>query len=314
MDLYTDEQVNGGQRGAVINDHKSSRSLTWVTQSSASTPTVKTHSNGGTSLSSSSTSPPTREDVHVSTLNCQLTQTSALEMDTIRSSASIKQGQRPCEESMFDKADLQSHNLQVEGSLAEDNHFCSCLHSRPIRLKHCTQCNTMHDFTCASLEHCKMEGHCVVFSHITTEEMKESRAAPPQGGSPRVGAMSVSPDLASSSAAMSSLVICDDLKSIIPSIILPPIGYHNCCNLTQLDPQFLCFTCGVFHSGSCSRIEVCQMHHNIKPLGVCSCGRTCSRNPLVLCRYCGNEYCTGCWYRNPVVCTCGQTFDQSSSV
>lgn len=297
LDLYTDEQVNGGQRGAVINDHKSS----------ASTPAVKTHSNGGTSLSL-----PTREDVHISALNCQLAQTSALEMDATRSSASIKQGQRPCEGTTFDTVDSQSHNLQVEGSLAEANQFCGCLQSRPLHLKLCTQCKALHNFTCASLEHCEMEGHCVVFSRITKEEMKESRAASPQAGSLRVGAMSTSPTLASSSAAMSSLVLCDDPKSIIPSLL--PIGYHDCCDLTQLDPQFLCLTCGVFHSGSCSGIEVCQMDHDIKPLGVCSCGRTCSRNPLVLCRYCGNEYCRDCWYRNPVVCTCGQTFDQSSAV
>lgn len=316
MDLYTDEQANGGQRATVISD-ESPRSLTWVSQSSESPATVKTHSNGVTSLSSSSTSLSTREDVHISTLNCQLTKTSPLESDTTRSTASMKQGKRPCEESTFDKVDSQSHSLQVEAmgifkSVAEANHFCSCLQSPHICLKLCIECNTLHNISCALLEHCIMESHCVVFPDITTEEMEESRAVSPQGGSLRVSGMSASPTLASSSAAMSSLALCDDPESIIPS--LHPIGYHDCCDLAQLDPQVLCLSCSVFHAGSCRGIEFCQMHHKIKPLGVCSCGRTCSRNPLVLCRYCGNEYCRDCWYRNPVVCTCGQTFDQSSSV
>lgn len=314
MDLYTDEQINGGQRATVISD-ESPRSLTWVSQSSESPATVKTHSNGVTS--SSSTSLSTREDIHISTLNCQLTKTSPLESDTTRSSASMKQGKRPCEESTFDKVDSQSHSLQKEAmglfkSVAEANHFCSCLQSPHICLKLCIECNALHSISCALLEHCIMESHCVVFSDIMTEEMEESRAVSPQGGSLSVSGMSASPTLASSSAAMSSLVLCDDPESIIPS--LHPIGYHDCCDLAQLDPQVLCLSCSVFHAGSCRGIEFCQMHHKIKPLGVCSCGRTCARNPLVLCRYCGNEYCRDCWYRNPVVCTCGQTFDQSSSV
>lgn len=311
MDLYTDDQFNGRQRQVVVNDDESPRSLAWVTQSNASPTAVKMHNNGVTSLSSSSLS--IREDVCVSKLNYHLT--SPLQSDISRSSsASVKQDRCPCEESRFDKVDPQSCSLQVEEmgqSEAEANQFCPCLQSSyNLCLKHCIQCNTMHDSTCALLQHCCMENHRVVSLDNMTEEMKEPRAVSPQGGSVRVSGMSASPTLTSSSAAMSSLALCDDPGSTTPS----PITYHDCCDLAQLDPQVLCITCGVFHSGSCKDIEFCQDHHKIKHLGVCSCGRARSRNPLVLCRYCGKEYCKDCWYRNPVECACGQTFDQSSSV
>lgn len=317
VDLYTDEHVNGGRREAVVNDDESPRSLTWMTQS-MSPPSAKTHSNGVTSLSSASASLSTREHVCISTLNCQLTKTSALDSDTTgSSSAGMRPGRLPCEESRFDKVDSQSRSLQVEAmglcmKEAEASHLCSCLQSPHLCLKLCIECNVSHDITCALLQRCYTENHHMVFPDNTTEGMKELRALSPQGGSLRMSDASALPSLSNSSVAMSSLALCDDPKSMIPS--LHPITYHECCDLAQLDPQVLCISCGVFHSGSCREIDFCQDHHEIKPLGVCSCGRACSRKPLVLCRYCGNEYCSDCWYRNPVVCACGQTFDQSSSV
>ncbi|XP_029289038.1 spermatogenesis associated 2-like [Cottoperca gobio] len=315
IDLYTDEHVNGVQREALVNDDESLHPLTWVTQSSASPPAVKTHSNGVTSLSSTSTSLSTREHVCISTLNCQLTKTSPLESDTSRSSsASMKQGRRPCEESRFDKADSQScraEAIALGQSEAEANHLCSCLQSPRVCLKLCIECNTLHDIGCALLQHCNRQSHHMVYSDNTREEVKELRALSPQGGSLRVSDITASPTF-NSSTAMSSLALCDEPKSIIPS--LHPITYHDCCDLTHLDPQVLCLSCSVFHSGTCRGIEYCQEYHKIKQLGKCPCGKACSRTPLVLCRYCGNEYCNACWYRRPVVCTCGQTFDQSSSV
>ncbi|XP_073328991.1 spermatogenesis associated 2-like [Pagrus major] len=314
VDLYTDDQLNGGQRDTDVTDDESPRSLTWVTHSSTSAPAVKTQSNGVTSLSSSYNPLTTREDIRVSTLKCQLIKTSPLESDTTRSSsASTKQGKRPSEETKFDM-DLQSHSLQVEAmglykTQDEVSHFCSCLQSSPLCLEHCVQCNTLHDFTCASLQHCQKEDHCVIFPDNTTEKMEEQRAMSPQGESLRV---SVSPTLTNSSAAMSSLALCDDPKAITPSI--HPITYHDCCDLRRPDPQVLCLRCSVFHSGSCRDINFCEKYHEIKRLGVCSCGRPCSRNPLILCRYCGKEYCRECWYRSPLSCACGQTLDPSSSV
>ncbi|KAI3371724.1 hypothetical protein L3Q82_024296, partial [Scortum barcoo] len=98
VDLYTDDQLTGRQKQVVVNDDESPRSLTWVTQSSAPPPAVKTHSNGVTPLSSSSPSLSTREDVCISKLNCHLT--SLLESDISRSSsASVRQERRPREES-----------------------------------------------------------------------------------------------------------------------------------------------------------------------------------------------------------------------
>lgn len=284
VDLYTAEHVNGGQKEVVVNDDESPRSLAWV--SSASPPAVKTHSNEETSCSQS-----TRENVCISTFNCQLTKTkkSPLESDTTGNSSSSTRQRRPGEETRLDKADLQPCSLQVEAmgmcsNEAEANHSCICLQSPELCLTRCLECNTFHNVTCAWLQPCYLQGHNV----LLPEQMS------PQGGS------------------LSSLALCDDPKSMSPT--QHPISYHDCCDLNHLNPQVLCFSCGVFHSNPCREIEFCQTEHIIKELGVCSCGKTCSRNPLVLCRYCGNEYCNPCWYRSPVFCTCGQTFDQSSSV
>ncbi|XP_018559536.1 spermatogenesis associated 2-like [Lates calcarifer] len=313
VDLYTDEHVNGGQREVVVNDNESPCSLTWMTQSNASPPAVKTHSNGMTPLSSSSTSLPTREHLCISTLNYQLTERSSKESDSSRiSTARRRQGRHPCEESRFDKADLQSQagSLQLEAmglSKSETEVSCSCLQSPHHYQSHCIECETWHSNTCALLEHCCSVEHSVVTSFSTAEEMKESGAVSTQSEILRVSDLRTSPSLTTSSAVMSSLSLCD--KSIIH-----PISYHDCCNLSQLDPEVLCYSCSVFHSLKCRNVDYCKVHHTIKQLRECVCGKPCSRKPLVLCRYCGNEYCTDCWYRNPVICKCGQTFDQSSSV
>ncbi|XP_033988795.1 spermatogenesis-associated protein 2-like protein [Trematomus bernacchii] len=307
IDLYTDEYVKGGRRETVLIDDESPRSLTWVTQSSASPPAVKTHSNGVVSLSATATSLSAREQVCISTLNCQLSKTSPLEADPPRSSSACgRQGRRPCREPRFDRVDSQSRSLQLDmsghrHSEAEVDHSCLCLQSAHLCPQVCTECNALHDIDCTKLELCFRMKHRV----------EELRASSPQGQSLRVSDMSASLTL-SSNAAMSSLALRDEHKSI--SQPLHRITYHDCCDMAKPDPQFLCLSCSVFHSGSCKGIEYCRRDHDLRPLGLCSCGRTCFRKPLVLCRYCGNEYCSDCWYRNPVTCDCGQTFDQSSSV
>lgn len=306
-DLYTDEQVNRGQNEEGVVD-EGPRSLTWVTQSCTSPGAVKMLSNGMSSLPSPSTSQPIREHTRISTLNCQLTKTSPGEPDPPRSSsASKRQGRRLCEESTFDRADvhLQSSSLQeLSRREAEADQLCSCLQSPHYFRKHCVECKTFHNMSCALVEQCFREGHNVVIS----DKLNGSGSVSPLGESLRVNET-----LTSSSTAVSSLPLCDGPKSIIPAC--QPITYHNCCNLAQLDPQVLCVSCSVFHSHSCRDLrDYCQVQHTVKHLGVCECGKQCSRKPLVLCRYCGNEYCNDCWYRNPVTCVCGQTFDQSSSV
>ncbi|XP_040894242.1 spermatogenesis associated 2-like [Toxotes jaculatrix] len=288
MDLYTDEHINGGQRE--------------VTQRSASSSAVQTHGDDGTSLSSSSTSPSTREHVCISTLSCQQTKLSPLELDSNRRSLATKwQGKHPCEELDLDNADLQSQPgslpFQAVGctSEAEANHFCSGLQSDP---RYCAEWETVRNNTCAFPERGLTEEHSLVTFDSTAEQMKEPGAASPQSES--------------SSAAVPPLSLCDEPKSTSSSCL--PIAYHDCCNLTRPNPQVLCWSCRVFHSYSCKSTDYCKIHHTTKPLAVCVCGKTCSRNPLVLCRYCGNEYCNDCWYRRPVECACGQTFDMSSPV
>uniref|UniRef100_A0A3Q2QI93 Spermatogenesis associated 2 like n=1 Tax=Fundulus heteroclitus TaxID=8078 RepID=A0A3Q2QI93_FUNHE len=91
-----------------------------------------------------------------------------------------------------------------------------------------------------------------------------------------------------------------------------PISYH--CESAKADPQLLCRSCNVLHGAACVEGKLCRTTHETSALGRCSCGRPSSRNPLVLCHYCGNEYCSRCWYQNPLSCTCGQTFDPSTSV
>ncbi|XP_068578920.1 spermatogenesis associated 2-like [Cebidichthys violaceus] len=305
VDLYTDEHINGGQREAALHDDESPHSLTWVNQSGALPPAAKAHSNRVPSLSSSST----REQVCVSKLDCHLTKSSPPESDPGRS---FSAGRRPRGEAWFDKADSQWHSLQVEATGLCKSDLCSCDHTSHLCLGRCMECNITHHVSCALLQRCYAENHCMMFPASPTDEAREFGALSPQGGSLRLSDASVSPTPSSGSAAMSSLALCDDPKSMMPP--RHPIAYHDCCDLAQPDPRALCLSCGVFHTGSCRDIDFCQRHHDIKPLGVCSCGRECSRNPLVLCRYCGNEYCRECWYRNPVACLCGQTFDQSSAV
>uniref|UniRef100_A0A3B5KM50 Spermatogenesis-associated protein 2 PUB-like domain-containing protein n=1 Tax=Takifugu rubripes TaxID=31033 RepID=A0A3B5KM50_TAKRU len=282
VDLYTDEHLNGRQRA-----RKEERR---ATQSGAPSPAVKAHSNGAASPSSgaSHAAAPAREDVHVSTFNCQLTKMSLLEQD-VANSARVKEGKPPREESTFSKDDAQSQSQQVEPagfgeSLAEAHAFCSCLQSPEVSLKLCIECNTLHDVACALLQDCIVQSHCIALPDPTDRATAQSNAAAPAAGG-------------------------DDSAPISPP--LKPTPFHHCCDLSQLDPQLLCLTCGVFHSRSCRETDLCQKRHQIKRLGVCPCGSTCSRDPLVLCHYCGNEYCRPCWFRSPVVCTCGQTLNQS---
>lgn len=322
LDLYTDEQMNGGQRELTLNDDESPKSFTWVSNNNTS-PTAATHNNGETSLSSSSTSLP-KESICVSTLNYQLSKTSLPGSNATGScSVSTKQGRRSREGSKklaFDKADSELHsmNLQPMGICKsevlpspEAKQICSCESDSPY-FQQCSECNTLHDVTCAFSQNCLSKGHCVLVFDKITEGMKESRASP-QSRSVRVGGVGLSPTHSTTNSRL-PLALCDDPDSMSRAL-LPPITYHDCCDLAHPDPQLLCRDCWVFHTGTCRGLEFCQISHQLKPLQQCSdCRGPCLRNPLVLCRYCGSEYCSECWYRRPVECTCGQTFDQSSSV
>lgn len=243
--------------------------------------------------------------MHVSTLNCQLTKTAPLEQD-VPHPGCVKEGKLPCEESPFSQDDSQPRSQQAEraalGKTVAGADICSCVQSPDVSLKLCNDCNALHSVSCAVLQECVGHSHYAVSPDLTDQTMEELTAVFSKGGSRR----GASPPLVRCSTAASPLVSCDDLSQ--PA---KPFPYHHCCDPAQLDPQLLCLTCEVFHSGSCREKNLCQKNHNVKLLGLCSCGSTCTRKPMVLCRYCGQEYCRHCWYRDPLSCSCGQTFDQS---
>ena len=258
-----------------VSDDESPCPLNEAAQSNASPPAIQTRSNGGTY-----TSPPKESDT------------------TKSSSASKRQDTLLCEEFKSDTRDLQQIQALVLGKgEPEASLLCSCLHSSPVFLKRCFECNTLHNITCASLYFCTAKGHNVSSTDSLNEKIMLPLEVSPSSGGVRESTRNA---LLSSGAEITS----DSLQ----------ISFHECCNLSKLDPQVLCRSCRVFHSGSCREGKLCKTSHDISVLGTCSCGKVCSRKPLVLCRYCGNEYCNNCWYRNPVTCSCGQTFDQSTPV
>uniref|UniRef100_A0A1A7WSI5 Spermatogenesis associated 2-like n=1 Tax=Iconisemion striatum TaxID=60296 RepID=A0A1A7WSI5_9TELE len=216
-----------------------------------------------------------------------------------------------CEESESAKTDSKHIDASGPNKAQPDaNHSCGCLFSRPlVLLQHCLECNTFHDITCAFLEKCEKKGHKVEIADSLPEKTDgRCEMGPPS----EIFKADATNSPTSSSVAMPSSAVCDDAKS--PSLFVDPIRYHSCCDLAKPDPRVLCRSCNVFHSRSCAEGKSCQKNHTVSELGMCTCGMFCARNPLVLCRYCGKEYCTRCWFRNPVTCHCGQTFDQSSSV
>ncbi|XP_056138117.1 spermatogenesis associated 2-like [Lampris incognitus] len=314
LDLYTAEEGNSRQKEMGGDDGESPQSLSWVTNSSNLLPAVVTHSNGVPSCSSSFTSP-SRDPVCVSTLNYQLAKVSPLGLVTIKDfSATSNQAGDPYEEPTnpgFDRDDFDLHSLSAQAlskmKPSEVKHICSCVESNNPYLKQCGNCDT-----CYSHQDCQKMSRCGEVRNKTAEEVKQIGAVSSQRPSLNEGDVSGSPTHMRGNMALPSFVLreCQDSVSQTPE----PIPYHVCCDPAHLDPQFTCLTCRVFHSGCCKEIKCCQKFHSIQPLGVCQCGRVCTRKPLVLCRYCGKEYCNLCWYRNPVECACGQTFDQSSSV
>ncbi|XP_024137904.1 spermatogenesis associated 2-like [Oryzias melastigma] len=182
-----------------------------------------------------------------------------------------------------DKRSLEELNLPSDEKAGpESRRTCSCLNSPELVIRS-LECDSLHDFSCAYFRKCQTR-------HSVGYVMKR-----PNGSTE--GAAPDSP-------------LGDDPEAPPPQ----PISFHACCDLTRLDPRVLCHSCSVFHSSSCRDAVVCKGQHAVSPLGVCSCGKESSRNPTVLCRYCGRDYCKDCWYRSPVACDCGQTLDQSTPV
>ncbi|XP_077938298.1 uncharacterized protein LOC144383672 isoform X2 [Gasterosteus aculeatus] len=308
VDLYTDQHVKGGQREAALHAaDESPHSLTPAAQSGASAP--KAHSNGVRSPSSASP-----RETCVSKLDCRLSRAEPPEpsREPPAVAAGARQARRPPRgESRSDKADSQARSLQVGATgLCRSEADADRLYEQapPPCLGGCVDRGATHRGTAgASFQPRYAEEPDTAFPDGPTEKASEFQPLSLQGGG-----LGLSPSPPPEGVAMSSLALCSDPEAMMTP--RHPFAYHECCDRGQPDPLALCFSCGVFHAGSCRDVDFCQTHHNIKPLGVCGCGTACARKPLVLCRYCGEEYCSNCWYRSPVVCSCGQTFDQSSPV
>lgn len=336
IDLYTDDglEEEGQQRKVTHDVGDTPRSPSWLEHSSITTtfsaPAAVTYSNGVSSPSSTSTSP--REPVCVSTLNCQLTKTSPT--GAASSSAKSNSAAAPFTQqsestyvdstrSGYERVDLYSRVSGVQSSLKmpeispEGLYICKCISHYGQCIQNCIDCNTSHNVTCDILKACVKNMHQVQFpdKETTVEKRDNNMGARPRssqrGSLKEKGVRSPLPN--NIAASFPSLMLSASEASV-SQLSSSPIPFHDCCNPAKPDPQFTCISCWVFHSGSCTGVDICQAEHEVHPLGVCSCGTVCTREPLILCRYCGTEYCQDCWYRRPVACACGQTFDQSSSV
>lgn len=179
---------------------------------------------------------------------------------------------------------------------------CTCLKKKPIYLRKCTDCQTYHDVTCSNLEFCQ-RNHCVDYVDDNPEQFFPKEAFRSKEN--------ISPTLTHSSAALSSLTLQEKSESF--RSLKMPLALHGCCEMTGRDPQVLCLTCQIFHADYCNEAKSCLSSHQAKKLGVCS-KDNCSQVTCILCKYCGSERCKDCWFRSPLNCQCGETFDYSSSV
>uniref|UniRef100_A0A8C5A2Z1 Spermatogenesis-associated protein 2 PUB-like domain-containing protein n=1 Tax=Gadus morhua TaxID=8049 RepID=A0A8C5A2Z1_GADMO len=286
---------------------------------------IPSSSSSTTTAAAGATAPGSRarEPLCVSTFNCQLSKTSPPRQipsgATRTASAATKQVASPDEDSQshnFDRSEVQPSIAMMpafglpqseDSSPPSPEHVCGCVQLSSSHLKICLDCNTLHGLTCSSLQKCSNSQHILVRSYKNKE--KSGKTRPPSSQGLHEPGWCRPPSRAKDEAAM-SILLCDTTDSIVKTP--QPITFHSCCDQT-LEPQYVCFTCKVFHSDSCREWLSCEQGHKTKPLQVCPCGMACPRKPIVLCRYCGTEYCTNCWYRNPVQCTCGETFDNRSS-
>lgn len=276
MDLYTDEQ-DGEELGEMAAD-EAPRSLTWNPHKSAN----------GVHRERVSKS------VHHQKSEAGLMANDFSSISTYANSfysnetSGVKQ--EPLAVSLEDKTDCELP--------------CTCLKRKPLYLSTCTDCQTYHDVTCPNLEFCQ-KNHSVEYGEEKPEQFF------PRGAAVSQHKGNISPTLTQSSSALSSLTLQEKSESF--RSLKRPLAMHDCCELTGLDPQVLCWTCQIFHHDYCNEAKSCLRSHQAKKLGLCSAEK-CSQVASILCKYCGNECCRDCWYRTPVSCQCGETFDYSSSV
>ncbi|XP_064808115.1 spermatogenesis associated 2-like [Oncorhynchus masou masou] len=289
LDLYTDDEFNGHKEVGLVRDPLCSPRRVYTR-----------------GLSSQ------RENICVSSLNCQLIKTSSLA--PTRNTPTHKQRESPNKElamSGSDKGDSQLLSAKASGNAHPvspgGSQFCIECYPSPC-IHHCKNCNTLRSLNCPILESCKDKGHEV--KHIdgdeVLQEQRESSGLSPRLGSPGEGGVPLYED---------KREFCPSLDVFEAGSLTPqPIPFHDCCNIANPDPEVTCLTCKVFHTRACKMLEMCQRKHKMLMLDVCSSGLGCPRPPCKLCRYCSVVYCKDCWYRTPLQCVCGYPFDESSEV
>ncbi|XP_010882408.1 uncharacterized protein spata2l [Esox lucius] len=229
-----------------------------------------------------------RENVCVSTLNCQLTRTTSL-VPTRNTQINTKRDGTNEDLAKSEGVDSFSRSEQTSVSCSPLSSGGSCIKNS---LGSCVERSSRLDNMSSHL----ME-MCDSKWSVPTERSRASSLLrnPGEGG--------VSPTHRDKRELI-DVVQARDLSQSIP--------FHDCCTTANPDPAFTCLICRVFHTSACTEVEVCQRKHEVHRLGMCKSG--CQKLPYILCRYCSAEFCKDCWYRAPLDCACGQPFDQSTSV
>lgn len=202
-----------------------------------------------------------------------------------------------------DKKDALPVSLEENADCEFD---CSCLKNKKLILSLCTECQTCHHVTCPDIDPCQRNHKTkIMYIEKIPEQLLQLQAAASQ----RKG--NISPNLTHNSGALSSLTLQERSDSL--HSYNRPFAMHSCCEPLEKDPEVLCLTCQVFHKVYCNEAKSCISSHQAKHLGLCSAEK-CHQQTYILCKYCGNECCKDCWYKNPIKCKCGETLDFSSSV
>lgn len=285
MDLYTDEQ-DGKELGEMAVD-EAPRSLTWNPKKSA---------NGVH-----------REPVYISTHRQQKSEADPTVSDFSSISTHGDRREAAYVSGFYNEtsAGVKQESLPVSLEEKADCEFpCSCLKKKALYVRMCKECQTYHDITCPNLNFCQRNHSLEYVDEVPEHFFPRGAAASQHKGN-------ISPTLTRSSGALSSLTLQEKSESF--RSLNSPLAMHECCVLSGRDPQVFCWNCQIFHIDYCNEAKNCLSSHQAKQLGLCSVEK-CSQPSVILCKYCVNEYCRDCWYKTPISCQCGQTFDYSSPV
>ncbi|XP_052007788.1 spermatogenesis-associated protein 2-like protein [Xyrauchen texanus] len=87
-----------------------------------------------------------------------------------------------------------------------------------------------------------------------------------------------------------------------------PISYHQCYTANQHWPEIVCLSCNVFCFSGCPDGRQCSQKHKIRQLKT-KCVNCSDSELFILCRYCCDVYCKKCWFKSPILCKCGMSFN-----